>query len=123
MPEKCILNPSNDCLGLIRAEELAKNIQALEHNMEATRDHNEKSHKEFYDRLSLLEAHNKVQDVHYEHIIEKLNTITNELTSLSSRIASIESKPAKRWESVIEKIISLFIAAFFGYMFSKTSLQ
>lgn len=122
MSDKCIIDPRSDCLGLIRAEELAKNIQAVERDMADMRSHNDKSHKEYFDRLALLEAHNKVQDAHYEHIIEKLTDITNELSSLSVRIASIEHKPGKRWDSMVEKGLGIVLAAVLGYILAHVGL-
>lgn len=122
MSDKCILDPRTDCLGLIRAEELAKDIQAVEKDMADMRDRNDKSHKEYFDRLALLEAHNKVQDAHYEHIIEKLTDITNKLSGLSARIASIEHKPGKRWDSMVEKGIGVVLAAVLGYILAHVGL-
>lgn len=124
MPEnKCILNPAVDCLGLIRAEELAKDIQHTEQDLIDLREHNEKNHKEYFDRLALLEAHNKVQDAHYEHIIEKLTNINDQLVGLCTRIAAIEAKPGKRWESVVGQIIGIVVAALVGAVIVRLGLK
>lgn len=122
MPDKCIVNPNVDCLGLIRAEELAKDIQSVEKDMEDMRERNDKSHKEYFDRLALLEAHNKVQDAHYGHIIEKLTDITNKISSVSARIASIETKSGKKWDSMVEKAIGIVLAAVIGYVLAHVGL-
>lgn len=116
---KCILNPAVDCLGLIRAEELAKDIQHTEQDLIDLREHNEKNHKEYFDRLALLEAHNKVQDAHYEHIIEKLTNINDQLTGLCTRITAIEAKPGKRWEGIVEQLIGIVVATVVGFMLAK----
>lgn len=86
------------------------------------REHNEKNHKEYFDRLALLEAHNKVQDAHYEHIIEKLTNINDQLVGLCARIAAIEAKPGKRWENMAGQVISILIAAAAGFMLSRLGL-
>lgn len=122
MADKCILDPNVDCRGLIRAGELAKDIQAVEKDVEELRERNDRNHKEYFDRLALLEAHNKVQDAHYEHIIEKLTDITNKLSSLSARIASIETKPGKRWDSMVEKGLGIVLAAVLGYILAHAGL-
>jgi len=116
MSEKCILDPERDCLGLMKAREIEEELDDL-------RAHNEKNHKEFFDRLATIEAHNKVQDAHYEHIIEKLTDITDKLSSLGTRLAAIEFRPAKKWESIAEKIIWFVIAAVLGLVFAKIGLQ
>lgn len=115
MADKCILNPNTECLGLMKAEELANDIAEM-------RARNDLSHKEFFSRLAILEAHDQVQDVHYEHILEKLTGINETLSGVSSRIAAIETKPAKRWEGIVEKIILLVVAAGVGYILSKVGL-
>lgn len=115
MPNSCLLNPEQECYGLLKAKEIEEEMQDM-------RDRNDKSHKEFFDRLALLEAHNKVQDAHYAHIIEKLTDITNKLSSLSDRIAVIEHKPGKRWDGMVEKAIGLVVAAVIGYILANAGL-
>lgn len=115
MSEKCIVNPERDCLGLIKAEELEKNLRDMQ-------ERNDRSHKEFYKRLADLERHNEVQDANYLHILEKLTDITEKLGDLSTRLANIEFKPAKRWESVVENIIFLVVAAVVGFVIARIGL-
>ena len=55
--------------------------------------------------------------------MEKLSDITDRLSSLSSRIATIEFKPAKRYEGIVEKIIGLVVAAVVGYFMAKLGLK
>ena len=110
--DKCILDPERDCLGLIQAKKLEEDLSDL-------RSRNDSSHKEFFDRIAILESHNKIQDVHYEHIIEKLSDITDKLASLGTRIAAIEIKPAKRWDGIVEKFIFTVIGAAASYIAMK----
>ena len=116
MSDKCILDPERYCLGLMKAQELEKDFDDF-------RQRNEKSHKEFFNRLASLESHDKLQALHYTHIMEKLSDITDRLSSLSSRIATIEFKPAKRYEGIVEKIIGLVVAAVVGYFMAKLGLK
>lgn len=46
------------------------------------------------------------------------NTL-QELKNQGARIANLESKPAKRWESIVEKIITTAVGIIVGYLFSK----
>lgn len=114
--DKCILDPERDCLGLIQAKKLEENLSDL-------RSRNDSSHKEFFDRIAILESHNKIQDVHYEHIIEKLSDITDKLASLGTRIAAIEIKPAKRWDGVVEKVIFTVAGAVVLYLLAKNGIK
>lgn len=113
---KCLLDPKRDCFGLIKAREIERGLDDL-------REHNEKNHKEFFDRLAALEAHDKVQDAHYAHIIEKLTDITDKLSGLSARIAAIEIKPSKRWDGVVEKAILTVVGAAVLYMLAKMGIS
>lgn len=123
MADKCILNPEQDCLGLIRAQELEKDIVMLRKEMTDAKSRNELAHKEFYNRLAVIDAHNKVQDAHYEHIIEKLTDITEKLSNVSTRISTLEFKPAKKWETVAEKVLMLVLGAVAAVVFAKIGLQ
>lgn len=116
MSDKCILDPERDCLGIMKAQELEKDFDEL-------RQRNEKSHKEFFNRLAALESHDKLQDLHYTHIMEKLSDITDKLSSLSSRIATIEFKPAKRYEGIVEKAIWLVVGAVISYFLVEIGLK
>lgn len=115
MAEKCVFNPDSDCVGFAKAEELKKEVEEL-------RKHNDESHKEFYNRISVLESHNQVQDAHYEHIIEKLTDVTSKLSDISKRLAALELKPAKKWESTVEKVAWALIAAVLTLALTKIGL-
>lgn len=116
MAEKCVLNPNQECVGLMKAEQVEKELEEL-------KKHNEESHREFYNRLSVLESHNQVQDAHYEHIIEKLTDVTDKLSDISKRLAVLELKPAKKWESVAEKVMWALIAAVLTLALTKIGLS
>lgn len=144
MDEKCILNPERDCLGLMKAEELEKDIQDM-------RGRNEKSHKEFFDRLAILEKQEGIHGEQYKNIIEKLSDmaaglselkldskgVISALTPLTHRVESLESKyqsisedvttlkekPAKRWEGIVEKVIGLVVAAVVGFILARMGLS
>lgn len=122
MEEKCILDPQKDCLGLMKGHLLEKDIEEIRRDVDDIRERNNKSHSEFYDRLAVLEKHNEVQDVRYEHIIEKLADITNKLNGLVEKIAAIEGKPGKKWENLVGQIIGLVVTAVVLFVLSKLEL-
>lgn len=123
MEEKCILDPQKECLGLMRAELLEREMSDLKKDIEDIRERNNSSHSEFYNRLMILEKHNEAQDIHYEHIIEKLGDITTKLNSVVEKIAAIESKPGKKWENMVSQIFGLVLAAIVAVVFTKIGLK
>lgn len=108
MSEKCILDPGRDCYGLRKALE-------IETELKDHVKHNTESHERFFNRLEALEKQEGIQIVQYEHIMEKLD-------KLATDVAELKSKPAKRWEGIIEKIISVLVAAIVGFMLARIGL-
>ena len=109
MPEKCILDPERDCLGLMKARELEKDVNEL-------RKQNSSSHERIFDRLGELEKQEGIQLVQYEHIMEKLD-------ELAGDVKELKAKPGKRWEGIVEKVIGLVAAAVVGYFLARLGLQ
>ena len=104
MPEKCILDPERDCLGLMKARELEKDVNEL-------RKQNSSSHERIFDRLGELEKQEGIQLVQYEHIMEKLD-------QLAGDVKELKAKPGKRWE----KAIGILVAAVLGFMLARLGL-
>ena len=82
MSEKCILDPERDCLGLMKARELEKDVNEL-------RKQNSSSHERIFDRLGELEKQEGIQVLQYEHILEKLD-------QLAGDVKELKAKPGKR---------------------------
>ena len=82
MEEKCILDPSRDCLGLAKARMLEKLVE--EHREKSSKDHHE-----MYDRIRQLEIANAKTDTQYGQIMETLGT-------LKAEISTLKEKPARR---------------------------
>lgn len=144
MEEKCILDPNRDCLGLIKARELEEEFSDF-------RKRNDSSHKEYYDRLAVLEQQNAVQNEQYRNIMEKLASMTEslkeikedskemvgKLSPLTHRVDELEKrcdtmaadvkfmkeKPGKKWDTIVEKIVWLIVAAVVGLALAKIGLQ
>lgn len=107
--EKCILAQEHDCLGRIKARELEKDMNELHKQNSAT-------HERIYERLNELEKQEGIQNVQYENILEKLD-------QLSGDVNELKTKPAKRWESILEKVIGLFAAGLVGYVLAQIGLS
>ena len=108
MPEKCILDPERDCLGLMKARELEKDVNEL-------RKQNSSSHERIFDRLGELEKQEGIQLVQYEHIMEKLD-------QLAGDVKELKAKPGKRWEGIVEKAIGILVATVLGFMLARLGL-
>ncbi len=53
---------------------------------------------------------------------EKQDETTHIVTALDDKVTALESKPGKRWESIVEKAIGLFVAAVVGYLLARIGL-
>ena len=101
MHENC--NP-NDCPVLPR-------VEALE---EANKNHS-KTHEGMFDRLRALETLSAVQE-------NKLDTILKKLDELTDKVDALESKPAKRWDGLVEKAVWAVCAAVIAFLLAKVGL-
>lgn len=139
MSEKCLINPERDCYGLIKAMEVEKDLNEL-------RASNSKSHERFFERLEEIERNDSVREVQYGNLLEKLGDLSGDLSELktdskaivsqlsplthkmeemeelSKDVEEMKSRPAKRWEHIVETIIGLVVAAVVGYMLAAVGL-
>lgn len=139
MSEKCLINPERDCYGLIKAMEVEKDLNEL-------RASNSKSHERFFERLEEIERNDSVREVQYGNLLEKLGDLSGDLSELktdskaivsqlsplthkmeemeelSKDVEEMKSRPAKRWENIVEAIIGLVVAAVVGYMLAAVGL-
>lgn len=113
--EKCIINPERDCLGLMKAQELERDLNDL-------RKQNSASHERLFDRVGELERLEGIQGEQYKNILEKLDTLTSRHDALNKKLDELEAKPGKRWESIVGQIIGLVVAALVGLILGKIGL-
>lgn len=139
MAEKCIFDPERDCPGLMKAREIEQDVNEL-------RQQNASTHEKLYDRIRELEKQEGILGVQYNNILEKLGTLTEnmsdlkrdtkevltQLPSLIQRVEALEklpdeidelkAKPAKRWDGMVEKVIWTLVAAVIGCALAKIGL-
>ena len=101
MPEKC----AEPCADLTRLEQQVKDLEKR----------NGDDHKELRDRLTGQEKEEAVQVVQYKTILDKLDTLTG-------KVDALESKPGKRWESIVEKAIWAVCAAVITFLLARVGL-
>lgn len=56
------------------------------------------------------------------HQTEAIERIEKNVEKLDGKVEVLEHKPAKRWESVIDKVIMTIIGALVGYLLVKVGL-
>ena len=56
-------------------------------------------------------------------LANNMQSMLEEIKNQGRRIASLEQKPAKRWESVVEKVILAVVGAVVGAILVKIGLQ
>lgn len=115
MSEKCILDPSRDCLGLEKARMLEKQVD--EYRRQAREDHSK-----IYTRLEELEKMDAARNEQYSHILEKLDTLGEKMDSIGKRVTDLEMKPARRWDKVVGSVLGALAIAVVAYFLGKVGL-
>ena len=90
---------------------LVPRVEALE---EVNRQHSA-THREMFDRLRTLETLSAVQE-------NKLDTILKKLDEITAKVDALESRPAKRWEGLVEKSIWAVCAAVIAFLLGRVGL-
>lgn len=116
MPDKCLVDPTRDCMGLAKAESLERKLEAVDRKMEAMEQRNSDSHQEVFQRLNNVEKENAVMDARYETIIRKLDELT-------VKVEALESKPAKRWDGLMEKALWAVAAAVIAFLLAQLGIR
>ncbi len=56
-------------------------------------------------------------------LAEREQNVENDVKEIKSDVKSLTSKPGKRWDSLVDKIIVTAAAAIIGFLFAKLGLQ
>lgn len=86
-------------------------VEALEKKMDRASD----THKEFYNRIRELEQNGAVQEERYNTIIEKLD-------SLTATVSEVTSKPGRRWDAAVDKVLFAVLGAVVVYILTNIGL-
>ena len=119
MAEKCILDPERDCIGSKRAELVQEQIRR---ELEEHKSRSHETHKEILERINKLEMGSAKLEEKYTAIMSKLDELSVQITSLITRINDIEKKPAKRWDGIVDKVLTALVAALIGALLIKLGL-
>lgn len=101
--DKCILDPERDCIGKAAAAKLETRLDALEKAVDKNHDNASKTHKEFFERIRAIETATAVQTEQYKTILEKLDTLTDSVSRVTSSVSDIQAEPGKEWKELKSK--------------------
>lgn len=105
MPEIC--NP-NDC-------PVASRVDSLEREFDRYRDNSSNTHKQMFDRIGALERNGAA-------VKETLDNMDEKLDKVVEWQESQKTKPAKRWDGLVDKAIWAVAAAVIAFLLAKIGL-
>ena len=105
MPEIC---SPNDCPVSVR-------VEALEREFDRYRGNSTDTHRQMFDRIGALEQSGSALRTKLDGMDEKLDEITEKVNTLAD-------KPAKRWESLVEKAVWAVCAAVIAFLLARIGL-
>lgn len=109
----------SDCINNNQCKELTK----LEQQIKDYIKQNSEDHKELRERITKVELTNAIQNERYDAILKELNGQNKQLDEISQRISLIESKPAKRWDGIVEKCVWAIVAAVITFILAKIGIS
>lgn len=118
MPPNCINDQSKECIGYARAEILEHKIDELVRKQEEYQERNRKDHKEFYERLEAGDRAQAVTQNQLAEILSDTNEIKRDLKEkakeLTDAITDLRMKPARKWDNLSDKILSILVSVLIG---------
>lgn len=108
MGEKCIIDPSRDCLGLAKAEMLEKQVDEYRRQARET-------HSQLFNRIRDLEKADAARNEQYKQIMEKLDQL------LEWQNAQ-QNKPQAFVDDIKGKIIWAVLAAVIAFILGRIGL-
>ena len=78
--------------------------------------------EEKVDSLNRITTAMEVMATEQKHQTEAMGEIKRNVESLDSKVEAIEQKPAKRWDSVVEKIILAVVSAAVAFLLARLGM-
>ena len=110
--EKCVLDPERECIGSARAALLEKRIETLEDWQAESK----KFHNAFYDWQRDQIARDAKMDV-------QLDGIQTSLGKLVAWQEAQQSKPGKRLDGIVAKVLLLIVGAAASYILLRLGIN
>jgi len=119
MDENCLLEPQWECLGLIKARELERDLGELKEAFNELRRQNSHRHEQIFEQIHTREKGDLAHSLQYDNIMSTLKNLAESIDLLSKRLSEIEMKPARRWEDTIKQILGILEAALGAFLLGK----
>lgn len=103
-------------------EEVALKISDTEHRAKSNTRRIEKLELQT-EALEKLATSVELLVAEQRHQTEAMMDIKSDVAKLDQAVETLKSKPAKRWESIVEKVILTFVGAVIGYVMVKIGLN
>lgn len=116
--DKCIFDPQRDCLGLAEAMLLKKRIEDLEESQTKS----SKFREDFYNWQKELIVFQTQTVEQFKSIAEKSETTNAKLDKVIQWQEDQQLRPVKRWESIVDKVLMVFVGAVVAYILAKIGL-
>lgn len=84
---------------------MAERISILERRVENNERKSSDTHKEFYDRLRVLETKDAVRNEQYDTILDKLEGLTNSVGTVAKSLADIQAEPGNTYKGLKDKAV------------------
>lgn len=91
-------------------------------NLEEDSRRNQTTHKEFYNRFEAIGERMARNDERYTQIIQATSEIKQDVKETKNAIQSINEKPGKRWEGIVDKAIWAVCAAVIAFILARVGL-
>ena len=102
-------------------EELALELSKTEHRAVSNTRRIDKL-EQSTEALNSLATSVELLVAEQRHQTEAMMEIKTDVAKRDKKVETLESKPAKRWDSVVDKVILLLIAAGVGYVLAQLGL-
>ena len=119
MEEKCILDPKRDCIGLAEAVLLKKRIEDLEEGQLKS----SKFREDFYKWQTEQIVFQTQTNQQFKTIDEKSDIANEKIDKIIAWQESQQLKPAKRWESIVDKMLMMAVGAIVAFVLSQIGLS
>lgn len=103
------------------AEDMAVKLAEVDQRAKSNAHRLEKLEQQT-DALNSLASSVEVMANEQKHQTEAILDIKMNVTALSGKVETLERKPGKRWDSIVEKAIFTVVAAVIGFILAKIGL-
>lgn len=93
------------------SEELEYRVKALEEDSRR----NQETHREFFSRFEQIGKESARVDAQYANILSTL-------AKLEATIEELKTKPGKRWDGIVDKLIWAVLAAVLGFVLAQIGI-